>query len=368
MLRRILAVILSVVSSFLLVLQSSAQRQPEFGRGGDANILSPKLCFSLQIPGNWVPGEDSGSYISPDRKQFVRVMPVDVKDLKNAKGNTLIEKEGELLVRIHEKAFHQKLTGVMLAPFSTRVQGTWKWFAAPVREKNREVPVAPRYLVDRGPEGIIVVEIDGTPDNDALAQNIFATLKASNDQPCPMSQLIQDMKDLAKGVNNLPSEPRTIPPTPNDLDAPARLFKNPAVPWFVHYPGNWQINAVDPRRIFITHPGFGDPAGCEIMSVPVEFKALDEFADFWLRQTAEYMASQGGRVRRTDRLRITLPNGIEGIDVRSEIPGGGRSRTVFALVDGVGYIIDCVTSVNSWESFAPVFARIIGSFSIEKKQ
>ena len=128
------------------------------------------------------------------------------------------------------------------------------------------------------------------------------------------------------------------------------------------------MNAVDARRVYITNPGFGDVSRCEIMSMVVQFNALDEFADFWLRQTAEYMASQGGRVRRTDRKRITLPNGIEGIDVRSEIPGGGRGRTVFALVDGVGYVIDCVTSVDSWNSISPVFAQTIDSFTVTKKQ
>ena len=341
-----------------------AQRPPG-PSGGSADILSPKLCFSLQIPGNWVPAELPGMYVSPDGKAFVGVMAFDAKELKGDKGETLIEKEAGFLVRIHEKEFHQKLTGVKLAPFSSPTQGTWKWSASPARVKNREVPVWPRYLVDRSPEGIIVVEISGIPNDDALAGNIFAGMKLSDDRPC---EIPRSAMDLIKGALDHPGGPNAAGPTATDLQVPARLFKNPALPWSIQIPGNWQMNAVDPRRVFIKLAGFGDVTSCEIMSVPVQLETLDEFADFWLRQTAEFAASQGARMRRTDRQRITLPGGVEAIDVRSEISGGGRSRTVLALVNGAGYVLDCATSEKRWESIAPVFAKISGSFTIEKKE
>lgn len=368
MLRGSRAVILCFVSSLFFAGQSSAQGPSAIGPEADTNILSPKLCFTLRIPGQWKPWETPGSWISLDRMQAVRVTALDVQDLKKSKGNTLIEKEGKHLEQIHEKLFYKKLKGVTLARFESAVPDTWKWSAAPVRHRKEYVPIVARYLVDLSPEGIIAIEIQGAPDEDAFARMILATLETSRTQPCKLPRSIEDLQEFAKGISELPGDSKSAPSIPIDEERPTRRFQNPLLPWSVKYPENWRIDTHDPRRVSVTRPGIGVATSCEIMSVPVQFNALDEFADFWLRQTAEHMASQGGHVRRTDRQRITLANGIEALDVRSELPGGGRGRTVFALVDGVGYVFDCVTSVNSWESVAPVFAKIVGSFTIEKKQ
>lgn len=365
MLRKTVAVVLGGLLAFVLVTRAHAHGQPLVAPGGDANVISPKLCFTVQIPGNWRPAENPGSYVSPDGSQYVTVTPLDAKDLKSYKGATLLEKESAALEKAHEKSLHQKLTGVTLAPFTSAVQGTWKWTAAPMQITKVQMIFTPRYFVDLSPEGIIVIEIENSPDDEALARSIFATLNVSKAQPC---QLPKSMKELTKGLIDLPGEPKTLAVAPIEENAPPRSFKNPALPWSMQYPGNWQLSAADPRQVQIMRLGAGDEAGCSIFSVPVQFKALDEFADFWLRQGAEHMNSQGIRVRRTNRQRISLPNGIEGIDVLSEISTSGRSRTIFALVDGVGYVLDCETSVNRWESFAPVFAKIIGSFTLEKKQ
>jgi hypothetical protein len=365
MIPRFFAAALCGACILLAADQSSAHVRPATARPPDANILSPKLCFTLKIAGNWIPAEDQGSYVSPDGKQFVGVRAFDVKDLKDNKGDTLIEKEAAALEKAHEKTFHQKLTSVSSVRFESIVPGTWKWTAAPMREKSREVPVEPRFFVDLSPEGVIVIDIEGAPDADTLARNILATLNVSKAQPC---QLPKSTKELLKDLTKTPPPPQASQVAAGEENLPFRLFQNPAKAWGIQFPERWEVRQIAEGRVLISRPGPGDPTSCDIMNRPVQFQSLDEFADFWLRQTAEYMASQGGRVRRTERLRVSLPNGIEGIDVRSEVPGGGRSRTIFALADGVGYVFDCVTSVNSWDNVAPVVAKIIGSFTIEKKQ
>jgi len=171
----------------------SAARVP-----GDANIFSPILCFALTIPGDWTPGDEPGTYVSPDGKQFVGILVFTSKDLKGNKGNTLLEKEVSALAKAYEKGLNKKLTGAALEPFDSGIQGTWMWRAElPVESPGFHKPK--RYFLDFSPEGILVLNIQNAPDDDALARRIIENIRYTKDRPCPLPKSTMELlKDIRK--------------------------------------------------------------------------------------------------------------------------------------------------------------------------
>ena len=341
-------------------LHSQQPATPEHEVG--AHIISPKLCFTLVIPGTWVPANDPGSYRTPDGSQFVGVLQFTVSDLKKAKGNSLIEKEAASVEEAYQKALKKKLSNVKLETFESSPQGMWKWSAALPAGSDKGFHTPKRYIFDLSPDGVIVLNIEGTTDDDDLARRIIATLRYSRERPC---QLPTSTKELLREIT-APSKPTTG--TPPDTESTAtRVYQNPSFPWSVTYPDGWTLNLTSPGQLQILHPGPGDQAGCSFFSVAVQFTSVDEFSNFWITQADQDMKRRGIGVRRGTKQSITLPNQIVGVSVTTEILAGGRSRSVFVLADGVGYMMDCETSAKSWDRFATSFERIINSFTIEKK-
>ncbi len=150
--------------------------------------------------------------------------------------------------------------------------------------------------------------------------------------------------------------------------APLRTFAHPRHSWSIAYPGGWKLDFRDPGEVSITRPNSFAHAGCETHSRPVaQSTALEDFADSSLRRNAESLQKEGVQVRVTSRKNISLPKGVTGIEVIREISGGGRSRVVFVLADGMSYILDCQTDVRMWDIIAPLFEQIISTFTLEKK-
>lgn len=162
---------------------------PRPGRA-DANILSPKLCFAVMIPGPWVPGHDAGIYRSEDGKQAVGVLPRSADELKKFKGGNLVEKEAASLQKDYQEWFG-KLTEPRLTAFESGVTGTWKWTA--VASKASHNPLPSVFIIDLSPEGIIALTIDGVSDEDSLARKILANLRISRTRPCELPKSTDEL-------------------------------------------------------------------------------------------------------------------------------------------------------------------------------
>jgi hypothetical protein len=186
--------VLGCLCGILFATAPPAQVESIWPQEAGANIISPRLCFTLKIPGDWHPADDPGTYRSSDGKQFVEVLDLDVSDLKRYKGHTLVEKEAAALLQIHEKAYRRKLSDVVLAPFESALQGTWKWSAAqPDDKRAKKYQFPKRYLIDLSPEGVIVLNIQNTPDDDELARRIMETVRYRRDRPCPLPKSMKEV-------------------------------------------------------------------------------------------------------------------------------------------------------------------------------
>lgn len=357
--------VLSLIMCGLISGQGAVSQQPNpIQKGGAANIISPKLCFILTIPGNWLPRNGPGTYSSPDGKQFVGVLAFSAPDLRRSKGRTLVEKESAALEEAYQEALQKELADIRLAPFQSAMHGTWRWSAILPKESASDILNPKRFFIDLGPDGIIVLNIQGTPDDDALARSIIETLRLSKVRPC---RLPKSTEELLKIIPETPDAVKA--PNPATDPAPSRTYENPSFPWSLTYPGGWELQVKsNAGHVDIVRPGPGDQAACSIYSANVRFSTVEEFADFWLIQTAEHMKGRGIKVRRRDRKPISLPNGVTGVDVLTEVDvAGGRSRSIFVLADGVGYSMHCETSVKSWDDVAPFFTQILTSFALDRK-
>lgn len=142
-------------------------------------------------------------------------------------------------------------------------------------------------------------------------------------------------------------------------------YSNPAYSWSVSYPKGWTIDRKDPSHVRISSPA--DDGLCGLQSGAVASKTVDEFTDLMQAYSERSFKERGVGVRSSPKQPISLPNDVTGIDVTTEIFSGGKSRRVYVLANGIGYVIDCETYVQKWEELSPFFGRIISSFTLEKK-
>ncbi len=141
-----------------------------------------------------------------------------------------------------------------------------------------------------------------------------------------------------------------------------RLYTNSTYRWSISYPPNWTVDDKDPT--FVRILSSEDNAQCGIHSGSVRFKTVDEFTDFMLAHTGQTLAEKGFMSIILAQRRISLPNDIIGNDVLVDILPGGKSRRIFSLADGQGYIINCETAAKNWGKLEPFFERIISSFTL----
>jgi hypothetical protein len=148
------------------------------------------FCFFYAIPGEWVYGEEPGSWLSKDGKKFVGVLPYQPQDFGREKGNTLVEKAAALFTKDFERKLKQKLTGTTLTPFEAATERTWKLSFPPVNQRGREAYPAAKYLVEVGPEGLLVLTVGvAKTEEDEFARRILSTMKTSTTAPCFLPQL-----------------------------------------------------------------------------------------------------------------------------------------------------------------------------------
>jgi tripartite-type tricarboxylate transporter receptor subunit TctC len=144
-----------------------------------------------------------------------------------------------------------------------------------------------------------------------------------------------------------------------------RLYTNPAHRWSIRYPGDWTIDSRDTS--FVRIHSAADNALCGIHSRAFPFNTVDEFTDSALAHNARFLKDRGSALVILSRTRISLPNDIVGNDVLVEILHGLRSRRIYVLADGRGFVIDCETYAKNWEKLERSFDWIISSFALESQ-
>jgi len=321
--------------------------------GGDVFVFynNPNpFCYTYRIPGEWFASPEEEAWRSKDRRQFAGMLFMRSKALKGFQGATLVERAAASISRGYETQWKRSLTGVKLTAFESAVPGTWKWTADPVRQGDHEIRFPTKIIVDFSPDAVAELTIAGTADDDGLALRVLSTLRTTKESECYFPVL-----DAMFKATLAPSA-ESAAPTPSAA-APARLYTNPTYPWSVTYPADWSVDAADPSNVRVSS---GD-ALCGSHSGPVRLKTADEFADLLEEQDEKAHFT----VRHSPKQRISLPNGVVGVDVTREIRGGGRSRRIYVLREGVAYGVDCETHASKWEQFAPTFEQIIRSFTLD---
>ena len=325
-------------------------------RGGGVFVFynnSNPLCYTYRIPGEWSASPEERAWRSKDGRQFVGVLFTRSKDLKGFDAGTLVERAGASISRGYETASKRSLTGVRLAAFESALPGTWKWTADPVRQGDQEIRIPTKIIVDFSPDAVAVLTVAGTADDDGLALRILSTLRTTKESECYFPVLDASLKAMFE-----PSA-ESATPAPSEAAAPARVYTNPTYRWSVTYPADWKMDAADPNNVRVAS---GDGL-CGFHSGPARLKTADEFADL----AEEHDQKAHLTTRHSPKQPISLPNGVVGVEVVREIRGGGRSRRIYMLADGAAYNIDCETYASGWEQFAPFFAQIISSFTLERK-
>ncbi|NDQ57863.1 MAG: hypothetical protein GZ088_12400 [Acidipila sp.] len=154
-----------------------------------------------------------------------------------------------------------------------------------------------------------------------------------------------------------------LPPTEKAASEIKRLsHSNPEYGWSVSYPSNWTIDSKDVSFVRISSPAADGLCGFHSFRTD-RIKTADELAD------AREKQDEGDHftTSHSPKQRISLPNEVTGWNVVSEIRGGGRSRRIYMLRDGVAYHIDCEAHVSIWAKVEPSFAQMISSFTLERK-
>jgi hypothetical protein len=148
-----------------------------------------------------------------------------------------------------------------------------------------------------------------------------------------------------------------------DAAVPDRTFSSSPYGWSVSFPEDWKVADTDPKDIEIHSPDGRAQCGFHSYSGTFKYRTVDEFVDAREPAYEKVMKDAGGAIRNISKQRISLPNGVIGIDLLNDILNGGRSRSVFILDVPFAYNIDCETYAESWEMFEPTFSRIIATFT-----
>ena len=152
------------------------------------------FCYMYAIPGDWVAAPEPNAYRSRDGSAFVGVLFPLRRDLEKSPGRTLAERALNGITRRNQEALGQTLT-VRIVPFESSRSGTWKWTAAPVAQRDRDIELPTKIVVDIGPARVAEITVVGTADDDALARLIVDRLSTTSERQCYWSTL----ESLLKG-------------------------------------------------------------------------------------------------------------------------------------------------------------------------
>jgi len=111
--------------------------------------------------------------------------------------------------------------------------------------------------------------------------------------------------------------------------------------WWVAYPRDWQLDAANPSNVRIR-------AGAEL-------QGLISFAD--QHKSLTFISKRS----------MTLPNGIEALEVVDEIASNGHSREIDVRIGEHVFVdIDAESYSEAWPAVESPFSRIIYSFTIRR--
>ena len=154
------------------------------------------VCHTYSIPGDWVAAPEPSAYRSPDGKAFVGFLAIRGEDLRQYAGRTPAERALNGITRRYEDGLQQKLN-VQIAPFSSSPPLAWRWTAAPLKQKDREIALSTKYVVDLERNAVAEITISGTADDDNLARRIIESLKSTTARSCFWPDLEQLLKKLS---------------------------------------------------------------------------------------------------------------------------------------------------------------------------
>lgn len=197
-----------IISSFKiapLTLQSRMQDARQLAEDGIAYSITTAtgvavfhnnarpVCFAYTIPGDWVAAPEPSAYRSPDGKAFVGFLAMRDEDLREYPGKTPAERVLNGITRRYEAGLGQKLN-VQTVPF-TGPRAAWKWTAAPVVQRDREMTLPAKFVIDLDRGAAAELTITGTADDDGLARRIVESLKTTTARSCYWP----DLERLLKG-------------------------------------------------------------------------------------------------------------------------------------------------------------------------
>jgi len=153
------------------------------------------FCYTYMIPGAWV-GAGENAYRSKDGRAFAGVSFGLPRDLDGLEGATLVERARTFVTRQYEQALRQRLAGVELVAFESARPGTWKWTAAPVTRGDHQIRSPTKIIVDLSPDGVVLITVAGTPDDDGVARGIIQHLRTTSDAECYWPVLERMLKSM----------------------------------------------------------------------------------------------------------------------------------------------------------------------------
>lgn len=138
-------------------------------------------------------------------------------------------------------------------------------------------------------------------------------------------------------------------------------YVNPFYGWSVSYPRGWTVEPQSLHSVVFRHATF--VLGIHVTNV-VKGESLEKAADRVLEGLSQHFSKP---YETTSRQKITLPNGMQAIEVvhRLGALGGGKSRKLICLAHEHVFLIDAETRFESWETAAPDFDHIIKSFKVQ---
>ena len=151
------------------------------------------FCYMYEIPGDWVAAREPNAHRSRDGNAFVGVLFPLRRDLERLPGRTLAERALNGITRRYQEGLGQALT-VRIVPFESSRSGTWKWTAAPIVQRDRDITLPTKIVVDVGPAGVAEITVTGTADDDALARLVVDRLRTTPERQCYWSTLESMLK------------------------------------------------------------------------------------------------------------------------------------------------------------------------------
>ena len=151
------------------------------------------FCYMYAIPGDWVAAPEPSAHRSRDGNAFVGVLFRLRRELEGLPGKTLAERALNDITRRNQEAVGHTLT-VRIVPFKSSRSGAWEWTAASIAQRDRDLTLPRKIVVDIGSAGVAEITVIGTPDDAALARAIVDRLSTTSDRQCYWSTLESMLK------------------------------------------------------------------------------------------------------------------------------------------------------------------------------